>query len=319
MPGARTFPSDNPGDSMLRMSFMEHLEELRSRLLKSLAGVGVAFAFSILFTNQLWRLVSQPVDAALRELGLHQNLVFTAPMEAFNTVWVKLPMLAAVFLASPWVLYQVWAFIAPGLYESERRWATPFVLSTAGLFVAGGLFSYFIAFRYGLTFLLGVGRDLDIQPMVAVSEYFDLFINVTLGIGVVFELPVLLFLLTLLHIVSPAFLMSNSRYAVLALTLIAAVISPTQDVINLMVLLVPMCALSLQESYSLVGNNSRRWCPHPLDCPLRTARLNHTSSALTASAFSTPVSRISSPWYRYVNRSWSIPNRRRIVAWKSRT
>jgi sec-independent protein translocase protein TatC len=246
------------------MSFMEHLEELRSRILKSLAGVGVAFAFSILFTNQLWRLVSQPVDAALRELGLHQNLVFTAPMEAFNTVWVKLPMLAAVFLASPWVLYQVWAFIAPGLYESERRWATPFVLSTAGLFVAGGLFSYFIAFRYGLTFLLGVGRDLNIQPMVAVSEYFDLFINVTLGIGVVFELPVLLFLLTLLHIVSPAFLMSNSRYAVLALTLIAAVISPTQDVINLMVLLVPMCALyfvGVFASYTLVLHREGRRFP----------------------------------------------------------
>ena len=264
MPGARTFPSDNPGDSMLRMSFMEHLEELRSRILKALAGVGVAFVFSILFTNQLWRLVSQPVDAALRELGLHQNLVFTAPMEAFNTVWVKLPMLAAVFLASPWVLYQVWAFIAPGLYESERRWATPFVLSTAGLFVAGGLFSYFIAFRYGLTFLLGVGRDLNIQPMVAVSEYFDLFINVTLGIGVVFELPVLLFLLTLLHIVSPAFLMSNSRYAVLALTLIAAVISPTQDVINLMVLLVPMCALyfvGVFASYALVLHREQRRFP----------------------------------------------------------
>ncbi len=185
-------------------------------------------------------------------------------MEAFNTVWVKLPMLAAVFLASPWVLYQVWAFIAPGLYESERRWATPFVLSTAGLFVAGGLFSYFIAFRYGLTLLLGVGRDLNIQPMVAVSEYFDLFINVTLGIGVVFELPVLLFLLTLLHIVSPAFLMSNSRYAVLALTLIAAVISPTQDVINLMVLLVPMCALyfvGVFASYTLVLHREGRRFP----------------------------------------------------------
>ena len=101
MPSARALPSERPEEGMLRMSFMEHLEELRSRILKSLAGVGVAFVFSILFTNQLWRLVSQPVDAALRELGLHQNLVFTAPMEAFNTVWVKLPMLAAVFLASP--------------------------------------------------------------------------------------------------------------------------------------------------------------------------------------------------------------------------
>ena len=264
MPSVRTLPAGSPDESMLRMSFMEHLEELRSRILKSLAGVGVAFVFSILFTNQLWRLVSQPVDAALRELGLHQNLVFTAPMEAFNTVWVKLPMLAAVFLASPWVLYQVWAFIAPGLYESERRWATPFVLSTAGLFVAGGLFSYFVAFRYGLTFLLGVGRDLNIQPMVAVSEYFDLFINVTLGIGVVFELPVLLFLLTLLHIVSPAFLLVNSRYAILALTIVAAVISPTQDVINLMVLLVPMCALyflGVFASYALVLRREQRRFP----------------------------------------------------------
>ena len=264
MPSVRALPSDAPDDDMLRMSFMEHLEGLRSRLLKSLAGVGVAFAFSILFTNQLWRLVSRPVDGALRELGLHQNLVFTAPMEAFNTVWVKLPMMAAVFLSSPWVLYQVWAFIAPGLYESERRWATPFVISTAGLFVAGGLFSYFVAFRYGLTFLLGVGRDLNIQPMVAVSEYLDLFINVTLGIGVVFELPVLLFLLTLLHIVSPAFLLINSRYAVLALTLIAAVISPTQDVINLMVLLVPMCALyfvGVFASYALVLHREQRRFP----------------------------------------------------------
>jgi len=162
------------------------------------------------------------------------------------------------------VLYQVWAFIAPGLYESERRWATPFVLSTTGLFVAGGLFSYFIAFRYGLTFLLGVGRDLNIQPMVAVSEYFDLFINVTLGIGVVFELPVLLFLLTLLHVVSPSFLLSNSRYAVLVLTIVAAVISPTQDVVNLIVLLVPMCALyfvGFFASYALVLHREERRFP----------------------------------------------------------
>ncbi len=264
MPGERALVTGSPQEEMLRMSFMEHLAELRSRLLKALAGVGVAFVFSILFTNQLWHLVSQPVDAALRELGLHQNLVFTAPMEAFNTVWVKLPMLAAIFLASPWVLYQVWAFIAPGLYQNERRWAAPFVLSTAGLFVAGGLFSYFVAFRYGLTFLLGVGRDLNIQPMVAVSEYFDLFINVTLGIGVVFELPVLLFLLTLLHIVSPAFLLRNSRYAILVLTIIAAAITPTQDVVNLMLLLVPMCALyftGVLASYALVLHREHRRFP----------------------------------------------------------
>lgn len=185
-------------------------------------------------------------------------------MEAFTTVWVELPLLAAIFLASPWVLYQLWAFIAPGLYENERRWAAPFVISTAGLFVAGGLFSYFVAFRYGLTFLLGIGRDLKLQPMVTVGDYFDLFINVTLGIGVVFELPVLLFLLTLLHVVSPSFLLRNSRYAVLALTILAAVITPTQDLVNLMLLLVPMSALyfvGVFASYALVAHREGRRLP----------------------------------------------------------
>ena len=225
------------------MSVLEHLEELRSRLLKALGGVGVAFVLCVIFTNQLWQLVALPVEAALRELGLPRQLVFTTVMEAFSTVWVELPLLAAVFLASPWVLYQLWAFIAPGLYENERRWAAPFVITTAGLFVAGGLFSYFVAFRYGLVFLLGIGRDLNLHPMVKVSDYFDLFINVTLGIGVVFELPVLLFLLTLLHVVSPSFLLRHSRYAILGLTILAAVITPTQDFVNLMLLLVPMCAL----------------------------------------------------------------------------
>src|SRR4051794_2369408 len=136
-----------------RMPLIDHLEELRSRILKALAGLGMAFAVSVIFTNELWRIASQPVIAALTQLGLHPTLVFTTPMEAFSTIWVKLPLLTALFLASPWILYQLWAFIAPALYENERRWAAPFVLSTVGLFVTGGLFSYFVAFRYGLTFL----------------------------------------------------------------------------------------------------------------------------------------------------------------------
>jgi sec-independent protein translocase protein TatC len=162
------------------------------------------------------------------------------------------------------VLYQVWAFIAPGLYRNERRWAAPFVICTAGLFVAGSLFSYFVAFRYSLTFLVGIGQSLDLQPMVTISEYFDLFINVTLGIGLVFELPALLFVLTLLHIVSPGFLWRNSRYAVVGLALVAAVISPTQDVISLSLLLIPMCALyfaGILASYGVVFYREGRSVP----------------------------------------------------------
>jgi sec-independent protein translocase protein TatC len=156
---------------------------------------------------------------------------------------VKLPMLTSIFLASPWILYQVWAFIAPGLYKRERKWAAPFVICSAGLFILGGLFAYFVAFRYGLEFLLGIGRDINIMPVVSVTEYFDLFVNVTLGIGLVFELPVLIFFLTLLRIVTPSFLIKNARYAILAIVIIAAVVTPTPDVFNLMMFAVPMVAL----------------------------------------------------------------------------
>jgi sec-independent protein translocase protein TatC len=158
------------------------------------------------------------------------------------TIWVKLPILAD-FLASPWVLYQVWAFIAPGLYRRERRWAAPFVICSAGLFIAGGLFAYFVAFRFGLTFLLSIGRGNYVAPMVSITEYFDLFVNVTLGIGIVFELPVLIFFLTLLRIVNPGFLIRHSRYAILGIFLLAAIITPTPDVFNLMIFATPMVAL----------------------------------------------------------------------------
>ncbi|HUA63671.1 MAG TPA: twin-arginine translocase subunit TatC [Verrucomicrobiae bacterium] len=230
-------------DKMVRMSFLEHLAELRSRILRALAGLAVAFALSMTFMNPLWRALSRPAAIALRDLGLSQRLVFTTPTEAFTTVWVKAPLLTAIFLASPWVLYQLWAFISPGLYARERRWAVPFVFATAALFVAGGVFAYFVVFRYGLVFLLGIGRDLDLQPMVSISEYFDLFMDVSVGVALVFELPVLLFLLTALHVVTPGFLLRHSRYFILGITVLAAVITPTQDAFNLALVVVPLCLL----------------------------------------------------------------------------
>jgi len=255
---------DDEEDGMLRMSFLEHLEELRSRILKALAGVGVAFLLSLIFANDLWNIVSAPAMEALRTLGFQQKLAQITPMETFSTVWVKLPMLASVFLASPWVLYQVWGFIAPGLYRKERRWAAPFVICSAGLFITGGLFAYFVAFRYGLTFLLGIGRDIHIQPMVSVTEYFDLFVNVMLGVALVFELPILIFFLTLLRIVTPGFLIRNSRYAILLITITAAVVTPTPDVFNMMLFAVPMCLLfyvGIFAGYLLVLHREHRRFP----------------------------------------------------------
>jgi len=261
-------PDAQAGDDdegMLRMSFLEHLEELRSRILRALAGFGVAFAISLTFTYQLWNFVKEPAVDALKTLKVNPpELVQIEPMEAFNTIWVKLPILCSIFLASPWVLYQVWAFISPGLYRRERRFAAPFIISSAGLFILGGMFAYFVAFRYGLAFLLGIGLGYSVRPMVSISTYVDLFINVILGVGLVFELPVLIFFLTLLRIVSPQFLLNHSRYAILIIFIIAAIVTPTPDVFNLMLFATPMCLLffvGIFASYLLVLQREGRRFP----------------------------------------------------------
>lgn len=255
---------DEEEEGMLRMSFMEHLEELRSRILRALMGVVVAFILSLTFTNTLWRIVSAPAIDALKHLHYNPTLVQITPMETFTIVWFKMPLLVSLFLASPWVLFQVWGFISPGLYKRERRYAVPFILSTAGLFISGGLFAYFVAFRYGLEFLLGIGRDINITPMVSINEYFDLFVNVILGVAIVFEMPVVIFFLTLLRIASPRFLLRNSRYAILAIVILAAVVTPTPDVFNLMLFALPMCALffvGVFASYLLVLRRENKKFP----------------------------------------------------------
>lgn len=258
-------PEEEEEDGMLRMSFLGHLEELRRRIFMMLAGVGVAFFLSLTFCNPLWLAVAAPATEALTNLGIHPpNLVAITPMEQFNIIWFKLPTLVAVFLSSPWIVYQIWAFISPGLYKKERRFAAPFILCSAGLFIAGGCFAYFVAFRFGITFLLGVGRDVNVTPMVSMSEYFDLFVNVMLGIGLVFELPVIIFFLTLIRIVSPKFLIAHSRYAILAIVVVAAVVTPTPDIFNLLLFAVPMCMLfyvGIFASYILVLKREGRRLP----------------------------------------------------------
>jgi len=255
---------DDEDEGMLRMSFMEHLEELRQRIIRALGGIAAAFAICIFYSNEIWNAVRQPAATALKQLGLPGELAQITPTEAFSIIWIKLPVLAALFLASPWVLYQVWAFIAPGLYKKERRLAAPFILTTAGLFILGGLFAYFVAFRFGLRFLLGIGVDIGVRPIISMTEYTDLFINVMLGVGLVFELPVLIFFLTLLRIASPRFLMRHSRYAILLIVVGAAVITPTPDVYNLTIFAVPMIVLyfaGVFASYLLVLSREGRRFP----------------------------------------------------------
>jgi sec-independent protein translocase protein TatC len=258
---------DDEERGMLRMSFMEHLEELRTRIIRSALGLFVAFLLSMFFTKELWTIVQAPASEALKHLGYRPELVAISPMEQFNIIWLKMPLLVSLFLGSPWVLYQVWAFISPGLYRREKRWAVPFILSTAGLFITGGLFAYFIVFRFCLEFLLGIGRSVGVTPMISINYYFDLFVNVTLGVALVFEMPVVIFFLTLLRLASPRFLIRHSRYAILAIVIIAAVVTPTPDVFNMMIFAVPMVALffvGVLASYVLVLRREHRkfpWTP----------------------------------------------------------
>ena len=256
-PSKKEEPEDDDDEGMLRMSFMGHLEELRMRLIRALAGLGVAFGVCIFFTDFLWNAVRAPAASALKQLGYPEELAQITPTEAFSIIWVRIPILAGLFLASPWVIYQVCSFIAPGLYKKERRLAVPFIFCTAGLFITGGAFAYFVAFRFGLVFLLGIGSTMGVRPLISITEYFDLFVNVILGVALVFELPVLIFFLTLLRIASPRFLLAHSRYAILLIVIAAAIITPTPDVVNLTIFAAPMILLyfvGVFASYLLVLN-----------------------------------------------------------------
>jgi sec-independent protein translocase protein TatC len=250
---------------MARMSFLEHLEELRKRLLLAVGGIGVAFFLCLFFSDELWNVVVSPATAALTHLKvIPPTLRQISPMDSFRIMWMELPILAAVFLASPWLMYQVWAFIAPGLYKRERRWAAPFVLSSAGLFIVGGLFAYFVAFRYGLEFLLGLALGKGVDPSISMTEYYDLFVDVMLGVGIIFEIPVILFLLTLIRVASPSFLIKHSRYAILIIVILAAVITPTGDVFNLALFATPMIVLfyvGIFASWILVLHREKRRFP----------------------------------------------------------
>jgi len=263
--GAGPEPPEDDEEGMARMSFFEHLSELRRRIFHALGGLLVAFAVSLTFANSLWVFVSEPAVSALRRLKVDPPMLAQiAPLEYFNIVWLKLPLLSAIFLASPWLLYQVWAFVAPGLYKRERRWAAPFVISTTGLFIMGGAFAYFVVFRFALVFLLGLGIGNNVRPVVSVDAYFSVFVNVMLGVGVVFELPVLIFFLTLIGVLTPGFLMRNIRYAILVIFVIAAILTPTADVFNLVLFAVPMCLLffvGIGASYILVLRREKRRFP----------------------------------------------------------
>lgn len=233
--------SGNPNgeEELATMGLLDHLEELRDRLLVSVGAFAVGFFGCWTYSGPIYDFLAQPIYAYLPE---GEKLAFLGITDPF-IIYVKVAALAAVFLASPVILWQLWAFVSPGLYRRERLLAGPFVLFGSLLFLAGGAFAYYVAFPFAVEFLLGMGERF--QPTITVDRYLSFLMTVILGLGLMFELPTVIFFLARLGVVTPAFLMRHFRWAVLLIFIAAAIITPTPDVVNLLVFALPTIGLYL--------------------------------------------------------------------------
>jgi sec-independent protein translocase protein TatC len=256
-------PSHEPvRDAMPAMSFLEHLEELRRRIIYSIIAVAVGFFACWGYAEKIVGWMQVPIMDALKRNGMPQTLVYLNPTDPFN-LYLKVGALAGVFVTCPFVLYQVWMFISPGLYRNEKRYVVPFMVSTIGLFLSGGYFGYKLVYPAALEFLIGYGKQF--QPMITIHEYTDLFLTVILGLGIVFELPILVFFLALMGVVSAGWMWRNVRYSILVIFIIAAILTPTTDILNMCIFAAPMIALYLMS----IGI---AWLVHPKQRKARRER-----------------------------------------------
>jgi sec-independent protein translocase protein TatC len=253
---------DGEKEPMTTMGFLDHLEELRKRVVYSIIAVAVGFGVCWWKAEWLYGFMQKPIVDVLRKHGLPEKLVFLNPTDPFN-LYLKVALLAGLFVACPVVLYQVWMFISPGLYRNEKRYVVPFMFSTVGLFLAGGAFGYKLVYPAALEFLIGYGKQF--QPMITIHEYTDLFLTVILGLGVVFELPILVFFLALMGVVSAGWMWRNVRYSILVIFVIAAIITPTTDILNMCIFAAPMVGLYL-------ASIGIAWLVHPKQRKARAER-----------------------------------------------
>jgi len=224
--------ADLPG-----MSLMEHLTELRKRLIHSVVYLLIGFAIAYAFHERLYGFVQAPLDK------LHIELNFTHPTDGLN-LYLKTAFVGGAILASPFILYQIWLFISPGMYAHEKRYVWPFMSATIGLFLAGAWFGYHYVLPGAIKVLvLDFGKRF--HPILTIDDYTGFFLAVILGLGITFELPILIFFLALFGIVDAKFLVKNVRYAVLIIFVIAAVICPTPDPIGMCLFATPMLVLYL--------------------------------------------------------------------------
>jgi sec-independent protein translocase protein TatC len=214
-----------------KLPFTDHLDELRHRLIVSLVGVGLGFVVCYGFSQQILLLLQRPMPT---------RLVFIAPTEAFF-VNLKVAFYAGLFLSVPLLLFQVWKFVAPGLYEHERRYSFPFLIVSTVLFLVGALFAYAIILPIALHFLIAQGGELW-QANITLSNYLSFCMRLILAAGLIFEFPVLMYFLTKVGVITPEFLASNRKYAALAAFVVSAILTPP-DVFSQVLLALPLFLL----------------------------------------------------------------------------
>ncbi len=231
--------SDPDDDSSAgRMSFLDHLDELRKRLVRTVLGILAGFLIAFAFIKYIFEFIMVPLQQVLPEGG---RLVYTEPAEAFF-LYMKIAALAGLVLATPFTLTQVWLFISPGLFQHEKKFAIPFVVFSTMFFIAGALFSHYAVFPLAWKFFAGFSTDyMEFLPKI--GPVFSLYVKMLLAMGIVFQLPTLVFFLARLGLVTPKFLIKNTKYAILIIFIVAAILTPSADPVTQTAMAVPMMML----------------------------------------------------------------------------
>ena len=222
------------------MPLTAHLEELRWRVVKALLAIFLGFAIAYVYADTLFAILIRPITLAAGDSTV--KLIGTGVTEAFFTK-LKVAFIAGIFLAAPAILYQVWQFVAPGLYDEEKIYVVPFVFFGTFFFVAGAWFCYAFVFQVGYAFFLEQYADIGIEPTLRISEYLSFSARMLLAFGVTFELPVIAYFLSRIGMIDHQTLIRPWRYAVLVIFVIAAVLTPGPDVASQMLLVAPLIVL----------------------------------------------------------------------------
>ncbi len=212
-----------------KQPFLSHLEELRKRLITCAIAVGVGFVICYIFSKQLFSLLTIPLTQVLPP---ESTMIFTSLPEMF-IAYIKVALIGGIILAVPVIFYELWMFVAPALYQKEKRYLVPFVLFSTILFVTGALFGYFIVFPYGFKFFLGFATE-NIQALPSVKQYFSFAIRLLLAFGLVFEMPVAVLFLTKIGLVTPEAMKKYRKFAILGSFVISAILTPPDVATQLM-------------------------------------------------------------------------------------